>query len=208
MTGGSRTRPLAPSRDRPAWTPTLPSLRCRSDRTRRRLTDFQKRSLSFFLRPTRTGGTSAGAIGSTLAQAFLVSRSLWFSKTCSRALPYGASALRQSTFVPKAGLEPAQGSIAFSRSPNRTVTAPPLGRALYQLSYFGMLPVYSGPSAMPYSITVTFSMSLSCSCSHAFAVFLAVSFHIPPSASRKVMPRSLIRMRKIPSGCSISWKVR
>ena len=71
-----------------------------------------------------------------------------------------------------------------------------------------MLPVYFRLSAMPYSITVTFSMSLSCSCSHAFAVFLAVSFHMPPSASRKVMPRSLIRMRKMPSGCSISWNVR
>lgn len=49
---------------------------------------------------------------------------------------------------------------------------------------------------------------LSCSSRKALMVFRAVSFHIPPSASVKVIPRSLMRIRNRPSGWSTSWNVR
>ena len=42
----------------------------------------------------------------------------------------------------------------------------------------------------------------------SMTVSRAFSFHMPPSASIKLMPRSLMRIRKTLSGWSTSWKVR
>ena len=67
----------------------------------------------------------------------------------------------------------------------------------------GIFYAYRATTSLPLSISAA-----SFSSRNALMVLRAVRRHIPPSASMKEMPRSLMRMRKVLSGCSTSWKVR